>query len=506
MSSVFSRLANKFFGGNTTARKLIRRKPVRLGLEALEERAVPTTWTWTDADTIHNDNWSNTGNWSDLSNPMHHGTPISGDVAAFSSTYNKLCVVDINCSVDKGVDSGVDVEFGSGYTGTVKVDDNGSRGVVFSVSDMTWDNLAGGTGPTIQYTCDSGSSTGGSMVIYGIATIGSVTINYNGPDLGQTTVASGAGVAIGTSSGETISIEGQVVNRGTLSVGDHSQSDTYSSVKYVDSDSKIIDNYGTLRVYGCDTAAGTHIINNDNDGGYIQNENGGTVQLTGNSVNTMLQSLAIPIINYGNFTVDEMNWLIDEATSTYCLTNDDTGAHMKLGNVNNCTLTCWGNFGQGTHQDSGSGPTCEAINNSTLKAESVASSSLYFRCGTLTVDNSIYLILGSINTGKVYFGGITGDHEFDLDLGLNQGNISDESRILQYDTNTKLELGQSTAVAKMVANYYGSGSVTSGHQWLMINGANNWIYDDFNSDSLPSGTSEVSPASNPDSQWLISKN
>jgi hypothetical protein len=77
---------------------------------------------------------------------------------------------------------------------------------------------------------------------------------------------------------------------------------------------------------------------------------------------------------------------------------------------------------------------------------------------------------------------------------------------LSLDQMTILVIWYASDLAFSAASATKAVSVSSGQQWLMINGSNNWIYDDFNSVSVPSGTSEVSPASNPDSQWLISKN
>src|SRR5581483_1608515 len=90
MGNLFTRL---FGNTTTTVKSSARRKPsvrsaVRLGVEDLEERCVPTTtYTWTGASSTA---WENSGNWS--GNPGHYpgdsGTSAISDIAVTASGTN----------------------------------------------------------------------------------------------------------------------------------------------------------------------------------------------------------------------------------------------------------------------------------------------------------------------------------------------------------------------------------------------------------------------------------
>src|SRR5262245_58574665 len=82
MVSFFNRLARKLFSGNSV-RKPIRRQPVRLGLEALEDRMCPSfTWDWVGANGAA---WGTASNWRRTDNNSV-GVPAGGDTAEFVGT------------------------------------------------------------------------------------------------------------------------------------------------------------------------------------------------------------------------------------------------------------------------------------------------------------------------------------------------------------------------------------------------------------------------------------
>jgi hypothetical protein len=90
VGSLVRRLASRVFGGTVAARNPIRRKTVRLGVEALEERWCPNSTTiWT--------NNNGTGIWSDSKN-WDNGLPSAVNDAVFSGNHNVVCEVNLNTS------------------------------------------------------------------------------------------------------------------------------------------------------------------------------------------------------------------------------------------------------------------------------------------------------------------------------------------------------------------------------------------------------------------------
>jgi hypothetical protein len=117
---------------------------VRLFLEDLEERALPSTFYWHGPTGDTPGNWSDYHNWVDSSGDSVTTPPGTSDYALFSPGVgtNGNCIVDGNFTVDR-------VEMGSGYTGTVFIGTGNALGATTQFIQNGTMNLIGGT-----VTCD----------------------------------------------------------------------------------------------------------------------------------------------------------------------------------------------------------------------------------------------------------------------------------------------------------------------------------------------------------------
>ena len=196
MGNLFTRL---FGNTTTTVKSSARRKPsvrsaVRLGVEDLEERCVPTTtYTWTGASSTA---WENSGNWS--GNPGHYpgdsGTSAISDIAVTASGTNgpptistaniKILQLDENTNypnvpqVDVSNGKYLEVNGGASYVSTIRNGIKLEGGGILSVV---------GTLDYIEGNIEKGTTTGKVYVSGDLNVKGVNGIAYNPIYVGKDT-------------------------------------------------------------------------------------------------------------------------------------------------------------------------------------------------------------------------------------------------------------------------------------------------------------------------------
>ena len=452
-----SRLARRLFSGATQKlTKPTRRKPVRLGLEALEERWCPTSTTWTNAGGTNN--WSDPSDWS-------NGVPQSGWTAVFDGGHN------VGVNVNQNTPTTINITLQNGYTGHF---------TIIPTHTFNINNFTDSSSSSDQFNVDFGDtiSNNAGLDFYGTGTL--YNCQFNDPSGKVMTLPNGIKIQFGSTIRWVASPLGSypVITDvtteigGTLKVGD-SGVDGAAKFSSTNVTQMKVDSNGALLIYGKSTAFQA-IQGNGNDWCYVSG--GGTVQLISNGVGTV-QTIAMGVdVEGGTLLAQKGIWdftkAIPASVSPGTKTDDIVlkgGATLTLGDSTAGTgVTVKFAHNLEGVQNLGSSPTINVAggvgvtDKLTCDTNGSGGGELYMPNGSLIFDNyAESLDLGSAELGSSSFS-ITMYGE------ATNGTTRNADVIVNYDTSTAWVFGSNVDITiKLAAGDTDTGATP----YIPINGS-----------------------------------
>jgi hypothetical protein len=483
--------------GGKASRK---QKPVKLGLEVLEARDVPTTFTWTGYSVYHggNHNWGNPGNWSSSEPLTYPGEMENNDVVIMSydsaDNQHPYCVMNNDETVASLTLDGTSVGFNSDLilnanltiTGNsswiglssapsnLVIGEYGSLSLVgTAASSFTWEygNIigagSGGSGYDGSGVTGTGDLCVGDYFTFYVEPNGSSSPNYEPYTyIGYNTVSSRS------SQTATMNFTNYYYTAGNVNL---SLAGTFFNVS-----SKGVMNFSQSSP-GSGTDGGMAEAT-ANSGDYILNN--GLVERTIGDDGTTYVNVGLPIYNSGTFklgTNSSLKLTVDTAAPPGILSNSNdilqsSGLSPVVEMDGGSYLRASGSSGTSPQVEIDHGELNGVYNTSESHAEvEVLGANVYLEGGTYTMGQSLHYIEFytdsnlTIDHGTVvvYAGGSTGQCSSLRASGTVNVNQNSGDSTLSVYTDTPL-LTHETAVVLYGAsalNVTGSGWTLSGINW-----------------------------------------